>query len=53
MTDLPKNCDHCRYFNELKQKFLGADGLCRVVCSKPRPVRRWFTNCKYFTRKED
>lgn len=53
MTDSPKNCEHCRYFKEHKQGVLGADGICRVIPSKPRPVRRWFTNCKQFTRKED
>lgn len=53
MEDL-KNCEHCRYFNEHKTGVFLADGLCVAVRKNPKPVRKWFKGCKYFTkRKED
>lgn len=53
MNDSPKNCEHCRYFKEHKTGVFLADGLCTVVRKNPRPVRKWFKDCKRFTRKED
>jgi hypothetical protein len=52
-----KNCQNCgncgRFVDHKNGVFLG-DGLCHLNPKKPKPVRRWFTKCKYWiTHKED
>lgn len=53
MYDIQRNCEHCRFYVEHKSGVLFGDGLCTIVMSNPRPVRKWFRDCKEFIRKED
>lgn len=53
MDECGRNCEHCTFFVEHKSGVLFGDGLCVVVRKKPKPVRKWFKDCKEFIRKED
>lgn len=45
-----KDCEHYAFYVETKN-FL-SDGFCYCRKSKPQPVRRWFTKCKFWVEKE-
>ena len=53
MINSPKDCEHCRYYKEHKAGVLTGDGICTVVRKNPRPVRKWFTNCKQYTKRKE
>lgn len=45
-----KDCEHCAFYVETKSPI--SDGFCYVRKSKPKPVRKWFTKCKFWVEKE-
>lgn len=46
-----KRCETCQYYSDLPGSPF-CDGLCSARKSKPTMVRKWFTKCKYWTKKE-
>lgn len=47
------NCSNCKHYVEHKDGIFGGDGLCHFDYKKPKPVRRWFTKCKFYKTKEE
>ena len=44
-----KDCEHCAFYKEA-ESFI-SDGFCYARKSKPAPVRKWFTKCKFWVER--
>ncbi len=48
-----KNCENCkRFVSHENSGVFGGDGLCHFDYKHPKPVRKWFTKCKYWIAKK-
>ena len=46
-------CETCRSYKDHPGGIFGGDGLCHFDYKRPKPVRKWFKNCKYWREEKE